>query len=49
VEGRVEPREILNLSISLDHRIVDGFEGARFIQAVKETLEQADFPEFNHG
>jgi pyruvate dehydrogenase E2 component (dihydrolipoamide acetyltransferase) len=46
VGSYVEPRKILNLSVSLDHRIVDGFEGARFIQDVKEILEQADFPEF---
>jgi 2-oxoisovalerate dehydrogenase E2 component (dihydrolipoyl transacylase) len=46
VDGQVAPREVLNLSISLDHRVVDGFEGARFIQEVKEILEQADFPEF---
>lgn len=46
VDGQVAPREIVNLSISLDHRVVDGLEGARFIQDVKEILEQADFPEF---
>ena len=46
VAGQVEPRNILNLSVSLDHRIVDGFEGARFIQDVREILEQAAFPEF---
>lgn len=49
VGNRVQPRKILNLSISLDHRIVDGFEGARFIQDVKDILEQADFPEFQQG
>ena len=46
VDDQVEPRKIMNLSVSLDHRIVDGFEGARFIQDVREILEQADFPEF---
>ena len=46
VGSQVEPRKILNLSLSLDHRLVDGFEGARFIQDVKEILERADFPEF---
>ena len=46
VGDQVEPRKIMNLSVSLDHRIVDGFECARFIQDVKEILEQADFPEF---
>ncbi|MBI4537245.1 MAG: 2-oxo acid dehydrogenase subunit E2 [candidate division NC10 bacterium] len=46
VGSRVQPRKLLNLSVSLDHRIVDGFEGARFVQEVKAILEQADFPEF---
>jgi pyruvate dehydrogenase E2 component (dihydrolipoamide acetyltransferase) len=46
VDDQVQPRKIMNLSISLDHRIVDGFEAAQFIQNVKEILEQADFPEF---
>jgi pyruvate dehydrogenase E2 component (dihydrolipoamide acetyltransferase) len=46
VGSQVEPRKMLNLSVSLDHRIVDGFEGARFVQDVKEILEQADFPDF---
>jgi len=48
VDDQVQPRKIMNLSISLDHRIVDGFEAAQFIQDVKEILEQADFPEFKY-
>lgn len=30
---------IMNLSVSLDHRVVDGFEGANFLQEVKRYLE----------
>ncbi|MCA9699003.1 MAG: 2-oxo acid dehydrogenase subunit E2, partial [Myxococcales bacterium] len=30
---------IMNLSVSLDHRIVDGFEGASFLQEVRRYLE----------
>ena len=30
---------MMNLSISLDHRIVDGFEGANFLQEVRRYLE----------
>lgn len=30
---------IMNLSVSLDHRVVDGFEGASFLQEVKRYLE----------
>jgi pyruvate dehydrogenase E2 component (dihydrolipoamide acetyltransferase) len=30
---------VMNLSVSLDHRIVDGFEGASFLQEVRRYLE----------
>ncbi len=30
---------LMNLSVSFDHRIVDGFEGASFLQEVKRYLE----------
>jgi 2-oxoisovalerate dehydrogenase E2 component (dihydrolipoyl transacylase) len=33
------PRLMMNLSSSLDHRVVDGYDAARFIQAVKGLLE----------
>jgi pyruvate dehydrogenase E2 component (dihydrolipoamide acetyltransferase) len=29
----------MNLSISLDHRVVDGYEGAKFLQEVRRYLE----------
>lgn len=32
-------RSMMNLSISLDHRVVDGFEGANFLQEVRRYLE----------
>ncbi|WBQ11085.1 2-oxo acid dehydrogenase subunit E2 [Hyphomonadaceae bacterium ML37] len=38
-EGQITPRKIMNLSSSFDHRIVDGYEAARLIQAVKAYLE----------
>ena len=38
-EGRLVPRKIMNLSSSFDHRIVDGNEAARLVQAMKATLE----------
>ncbi|MFO0573696.1 MAG: dihydrolipoamide acetyltransferase family protein [Polyangia bacterium] len=37
--GEIVIRNIMNLSISLDHRIVDGYEGARFLQHVVELLQ----------
>lgn len=36
---RIEKRKLMNLSISCDHRVVDGHDAASFIQAVKRLLE----------
>jgi pyruvate dehydrogenase E2 component (dihydrolipoamide acetyltransferase) len=38
--GAFVPREILPLSLSYDHRVIDGADGARFIRFVAEALEQ---------
>jgi pyruvate dehydrogenase E2 component (dihydrolipoamide acetyltransferase) len=38
-DGQIVVREMMNLSISLDHRIVDGYEGAQFLQHVIELLQ----------
>jgi pyruvate dehydrogenase E2 component (dihydrolipoamide acetyltransferase) len=38
-DGQIVIRDIMNLSISLDHRIVDGYEGAQFLQHVIGLLE----------
>lgn len=38
-DGQIVIRQIMNLSISLDHRIVDGYEGAKFLQHVVGLLE----------
>jgi pyruvate dehydrogenase E2 component (dihydrolipoamide acetyltransferase) len=37
--GEIVIREMMNLSISLDHRVVDGYEGAQFLQHVISLLE----------
>jgi 2-oxoisovalerate dehydrogenase E2 component (dihydrolipoyl transacylase) len=37
--GLVVARKLMNLSSSFDHRVVDGADGARFIQAVRGLLE----------
>jgi 2-oxoisovalerate dehydrogenase E2 component (dihydrolipoyl transacylase) len=37
--GQIAVRRILHLSGSFDHRVVDGADGATFIQCVKEYLE----------
>lgn len=36
---RIGKRKLMNLSISCDHRVVDGYDAAGFVQAVKELLE----------
>jgi 2-oxoisovalerate dehydrogenase E2 component (dihydrolipoyl transacylase) len=39
VDGRIEARKLMNLSSSFDHRVVDGADGAHFVQAVRRLLE----------
>ncbi|WP_228244018.1 dihydrolipoamide acetyltransferase family protein [Porphyrobacter sp. GA68] len=36
---RIEKRKLMNISISCDHRVVDGWDAASFIQDVKRLLE----------
>ena len=38
-DGQVVARQLMNLSSSFDHRVVDGMDAARFIQAVRSLLE----------
>jgi pyruvate dehydrogenase E2 component (dihydrolipoamide acetyltransferase) len=40
VDGKVVARDMTNLSLSLDHRVVDGAVGADFLYAVIERLQQ---------
>jgi pyruvate/2-oxoglutarate dehydrogenase complex dihydrolipoamide acyltransferase (E2) component len=39
VEGRVEPREILSLTVVFDHDVVDGAPAARFTRRLIELIE----------
>jgi pyruvate dehydrogenase E2 component (dihydrolipoamide acetyltransferase) len=39
VEGKIEIRKVLPLSLSFDHRVVDGAEAVRFMNTVIELLE----------
>ncbi|HWO69225.1 MAG TPA: dihydrolipoamide acetyltransferase family protein [Actinomycetota bacterium] len=39
VGGRVEPRAVVSLTLSCDHRVVDGALGARFLDAVASAVE----------
>ncbi|MCV6575290.1 MAG: 2-oxo acid dehydrogenase subunit E2 [Cohaesibacter sp.] len=38
-DGAFVPRQIMNLSSSFDHRIIDGWDAAVFIQKIKSLLE----------
>ena len=40
--GRIVIREIMHLSLSQDHRVVDGAVGARFLQDVIARLEKPE-------
>lgn len=40
VGGQIVVRQMMNLSSSFDHRVVDGMDAAKFIQAVRQLLEQ---------
>jgi 2-oxoisovalerate dehydrogenase E2 component (dihydrolipoyl transacylase) len=39
VDGEIEVRKRMNLSLSCDHRVVDGWDAATFMQALKEFIE----------
>ena len=39
IDGRIEVRKMMNLSSSFDHRVVDGMDAAKFIQAVRKLIE----------
>ena len=45
-DGKVQVRTVLPLCLSYDHRVIDGADGARFIQALVQLLENFDENEF---
>jgi len=42
VDGRIEPREYLALTASIDHDVVDGAPAARFARHLRELVEGAE-------
>jgi pyruvate dehydrogenase E2 component (dihydrolipoamide acetyltransferase) len=40
IDGSFQPRLMLPLSLSYDHRVVDGADAARFLARLKDSLEQ---------
>ena len=47
IDGQFMPRLILPLSLSYDHRVIDGVDGARFIRWVCETIQQPSLLDLN--
>jgi pyruvate dehydrogenase E2 component (dihydrolipoamide acetyltransferase) len=41
-DGQVVVRSILKMTLSADHRLIDGAMAARFINAVKQKLEDIE-------
>ena len=41
-DGQMIIRSMMNVSSSFDHRIIDGYDAARFIQGLKRIIEQPD-------
>lgn len=39
IEGEFQPREIIPLSLSYDHRAIDGADGARFLRRICDAIE----------
>jgi pyruvate dehydrogenase E2 component (dihydrolipoamide acetyltransferase) len=39
VGDQIVIRDLMNLSLSFDHRVVDGFDAAQFVAEIKRTLE----------
>ena len=42
VDGEVEARKVMTLSLSIDHRVIDGADAAQFVNTVKEYLEEPE-------
>jgi pyruvate dehydrogenase E2 component (dihydrolipoamide acetyltransferase) len=45
VDGELQPRLLLPLSLSYDHRVIDGADAARFVRHICESLTAASLPE----
>ncbi len=39
-DGKIEPRQMLPLSLSYDHRVIDGADAIRFLRFVVDAIEQ---------
>ena len=41
-DGRIEFIDAIGLSLTLDHQVIDGAPGARFLKVVKEKIENVE-------
>jgi pyruvate/2-oxoglutarate dehydrogenase complex dihydrolipoamide acyltransferase (E2) component len=39
IDERVEPRDLLNLTVAFDHDVVDGAPAARFVKRLVDLIE----------
>jgi len=49
VGGQIVARKMMNLSSSFDHRVIDGWDAASFVQEIKTLLEQPALLFFEAG
>ena len=42
VGDRIEPKQFMEISVAVDHRIIDGADGARYLQRLKEIIENPE-------
>ena len=42
VSKKVEARKVMTMSLSIDHRVIDGADAAQFVNTVKEYLEEPE-------
>ena len=43
---KIEIRQMMYLSLSFDHRVVDGFLGGSFLRRVADYFEDFDYPNY---
>jgi pyruvate dehydrogenase E2 component (dihydrolipoamide acetyltransferase) len=41
-DGKIVIRQVMKVTLSCDHRLVDGALGARFVNAVRQKLENVE-------
>ena len=39
IDGKIRPESFMNLTVSCDHRIIDGTMGAKFLRELVEFIE----------